>query len=101
VGVCFVWSLTFAVVGDLLDPMSRHRDMGTHLVASLAFAGMRLAVRVAFGGGSASDAQEDALAVERIEECGVEGDDGERVGKGADTRWEPSRKEIVMGSLVE
>jgi hypothetical protein len=23
------WSLTFTVVGDLLDPMYRHRDMGT------------------------------------------------------------------------
>jgi hypothetical protein len=79
----------------------RNRHPGNGGAFGVSASGMRLTVRVDFGGGSASDAQEDALAVERIEECGVERDDGERVGKGADTRWEPSRKEILMGSLVE
>jgi hypothetical protein len=35
---------------------------------------------------SISDAQKDALAVERIEERGVEGDDGERVGERGEAR---------------
>ena len=33
-----------------------------------------------------SDAQEDALAVERIKERGIEGDDGKRIGERGETR---------------